>query len=159
VRHGRRAVRVCWALADPEPNAFVGRSGTHGRPWPHLRQRCCVERQRLRVRRPQVLATEVDVRSDVTSLAPQHADAKALLALTRGHSRIENHLHSGRDVTFDADRSQMRSGAAPHTFAACRNLVIGRLRRSGASNIAAALRTDAARPTDAALLVLSTGRL
>ena len=53
----------------------------------------------------------------------------------------------------------MRSGAVPQTFAACRNLVIALLRRSGALNIAAALRTYAARPADAALLVLSTGRL
>jgi hypothetical protein len=64
-----------------------------------------------------------------------------------------------RDVTFDEDRSQMRSGAIPQTFAACRNLAIGLLRRTGASNIAAALRTYAARPADATLIVLSTGRL
>ncbi|HZO31541.1 MAG TPA: hypothetical protein VFH48_36715 [Chloroflexota bacterium] len=64
-----------------------------------------------------------------------------------------------RDVTFDEDRSQMRVGAVAQTFAACRNLVIGLLRRSGATNIAAALRTYAARPADAALLVLATGRL
>ena len=64
-----------------------------------------------------------------------------------------------RDVTFDEDRSQMRTGAVPQTFAACRNLVIGLLRRSGATSIAAALRTYAARPADAALLILSMGRL
>ena len=46
-RHGRREVRVFWALADPEQNAYVGSSGTHRTPWPHLRQICCVERHRL----------------------------------------------------------------------------------------------------------------
>jgi predicted transposase YbfD/YdcC len=158
-RHGRREVRVFWALADPEHNAYVGSSGTHGTPWPHLRQICCVERHRLVVRRRQIIATEVDVRYYVTSLPPERADAKTLLALTRGHWRIENQLHYVRDVTFDEDRSQMRVGAVPHTFAACRNLVIGLLRRSGAASIAAALRTYAARPADAALLVLSMGRL
>lgn len=157
--HGRREVRVFWALADPEQNAYVGSSGTHGTPWPQLRQICCVERHRLQVRRGQIIATEAEVRYYVTSLAPERADAKALLALTRGHWGIENRLHHVRDVTFDEDRSQMHCGAVPQTFAACRNLVIGLLRRSGATNIAAALRTYAARPADAALLVLVTGRL
>lgn len=36
VRPGRRAVRVGWALADPEQNASVGSSGTQGTPGPHL---------------------------------------------------------------------------------------------------------------------------
>jgi predicted transposase YbfD/YdcC len=159
VRHGRREVRVFWALTDPEQNAYVGSSGTHGTPWPHLRQICCVERHRLHVRRGQIIATEMEVRYYVTSLAPEQADAKALLALTRGHWGIENRVHYVRDVTFDEDRSQMRTGAIPQTFAACRNLVIGLLRRAGSVNIAATLRTYAARPADAALLVLSPGRL
>jgi predicted transposase YbfD/YdcC len=150
---------VFWALADPELNAYVGSSGTHGTPWPHLRQICCVERHRLVVRRQQIIATDVDLRYYVTSLGPQHADAKALLALTRGHWGIENRLHHVRDVTFEEDRSQMRTGAVPQTFAACRNLAIGLLRRSGATNIAAALRTYAARPADATLFLLSAGRL
>jgi hypothetical protein len=158
-RHGRREVRLAWALADPAQNAYVGSSGTHATPWPHLGQLCCVERHRLQVRRGQIIATELEVRYYVTSLAPEHADAKALLALTRGHWGIENRLHYVRDVTFDEDRSQMRSGAIPQTFAACRNLVIGLLRRSGSTNIAAALRTYAARPADAALVILSTARV
>lgn len=152
-------MRLLWALADPEQNAYVGSSGTHGTPWPHLRQICCVERHRLQVRRGQIIASEREVRYYVTSLAPDQADARTLLALTRGHWRIENQLHYVRDVTFEEDRSQMRSGAVPHTFAACRNLAIGLLRRSGVTSIAAALRTYAARPADAALLVLSVGRL
>jgi len=158
-RHGRREVRVCWALADPEQNAYVGSSGTHGTPWPHLRQICCVERHRLQVRRGQIIASEREVRYYVTSLAPEQADAKALLALTRGHWGIENRLHYVRDVTFDEDRSQMRVGAVAQTFAACRNLAISLLRSAGAVSIAAALRTYAGRPADAALLVLSLGRL
>ena len=64
-----------------------------------------------------------------------------------------------RDVTFDEDRSQMRVGAVAQTFAACRNLAIGLLRAAGVVSIAASLRTYAARPADAALLVLSIGRL
>jgi hypothetical protein len=158
-RHGRREVRLLWALADPEQNAYVGSSGTHGTPWPHVGQICCVERHRLQVRRGQIIAIEREVRYYVTSLAPEQADAKALLALTRGHWSIENRLHHVRDVTFEEDQSQMRVGAVPHTFAACRNLAIGLLRRSGAANIAAALRTYAARPAEAALFVISAGRV
>jgi hypothetical protein len=154
-RHGRREVRVFWALADPEQNTYVGSSGTHGTPWPHLRQIGAVERHRLQVRRGQIIATEAEVRYYVTSLAPEQADAKTLLALTRGHWGIENRLHHVRDVTFEEDRSQMRAGSVAHTFAACRNLAIGLLRSAGAPNIAAALRTFAARPADAALLLLA----
>jgi hypothetical protein len=158
-RHGRREVRLVWALADPEQNAYVGSSGTHATPWPHLGQICCVERHRLQVRRGQIIATELEFRYYVTSLTPAQADAKALLTLIRGHWGIENRLHHVRDVTFEEDRAQMRCGAVAHTFAACRNLAIGRLRSAGATNIAAALRTYAARPTDAALLVITTGRV
>jgi hypothetical protein len=158
-RHGRREVRVCWALADPEQNAYVGSSGTHGTPWPHLRQIAAVERHRLQVRRGQVIATEREIRYYVTSLTPERADATVLSALARGHWGIENRLHHVRDVTFDEDRSQMRSGSVAHTFAACRNLAIALLRSDGAASIAAALRTFAARPADAALLVLATGLL
>jgi hypothetical protein len=158
-RHGRREIRLFWALADPEQNAYVGSSGTHGAPWPQLRQICAVERHRLHVRRGQIIATEAEVRYYVTSLTPEQADAKTLLALARGHWGIENRLHHVRDVTFDEDRSQMRCGAIPQTFAACRNLAIGLLRSDGAASIAAALRTFAARPGDAALLVLATGLL
>ena len=159
VRHGRREVRVFWALAAPELNAYVGSSGTHGTPWPHLRQICCVERHRLVVRRQEIIATDVDIRYYATSVSPTQADAKALLALTRGHWGIEYRLHYVRDVTFDEDRSQMRVGAVAQTFAACRNLAIGLLRSAGVVSIAAALRTYAARPADAALLVRSLGRL
>jgi hypothetical protein len=158
-RHGRREIRVCWALADPDQNAYVGSSGTHGTPWPHLRQVGAVERHRLQIRRGQIIATESEVRYYVTSLAPEQADATALLALARGHWGIENRLHHVRDVTFEEDRSQMRCGAIPQTFAACRNLALGLLRSAGAANIAAALRTFAARPADAALLILATGLL
>jgi len=156
-KHGRREVRALWALADPAQNAYVGSSGTHGTPWPHLRQLCRVERHRLTIRRGQVTATEVEVRYFVTSADPARADAQGLLAAIRGHWGIENRLHYVRDVTFDEDRCQVRGGAIPETLAACRNLVIALLRRAGTTNIAAGLRTYTARPAEAALLVLGAG--
>jgi hypothetical protein len=78
------------------------------------------------------------------------------LSLNREDGGIENRLHGGRDVTFDEDRSQIRSGAAPQVGAALRSLGIAWLRRHGASNIAAALRTCSARPRAAVALVLSS---
>lgn len=156
-RHGRREIRVLWALFVPELTAYVGSSGTHGTAWPHLRQLCRVERHRLTVRRGEVVETELDIRYVVTSAAVERADATGLLGALRGHWGIENRLHHVRDVTFDEDRCQIRGGAIPETMAACRNLAIALLRRAGVANIAAGLRTYAARPADAALLVLSAG--
>jgi hypothetical protein len=72
-------------------------------------------------------------------------------------ARIENKLHYVRDVTFDEDRSQVRSGAAPQATAACRNLALALLRRAGHANIAAATRTFAGRSGTAIALVASAG--
>ena len=48
----------------------------------------------------------------------------------RQHWGIENRLHDVRDVTFNEDRSTVRSGAAPQTLATCPNLAIALLRRA-----------------------------
>ena len=54
-----------------------------------------------------------------------------------------------RDVTFDEDRSQVRTGAAPQVLAGLRNLVISLVRRAGHSNVAAALRRHNAHLSEA----------
>lgn len=145
---------MLWALADPELNAYVGSSGTHGTAWPHLRQICRIERHRLTVRRGRVVVSEMEVHYSVTSALPTRADAKRLLGAIRGHWGIENRLHYVRDVSFDEDRCQVRGGAGPQVLATCRNLAIALLRQTGATNIAAGLRTYAARPAAATRLVL-----
>ena len=89
----------------------------------------------------------------ITSLPRQEAGPRRLLKLIRGHWGIENRLHWVRDVTFDEDRCQIRSEAAPQVMAALRNLVIGLFRLAGASNIAAALRAHAWEPVCALRLV------
>jgi len=94
----------------------------------------------------------------ITSLSPQQATPAQLLHLVRGHWGIENRLHWVRDVTFDEDRCQIRTGAAPQVMAALRNLVIGVFRLSGVRNIAAALRTHAWHaPRAIALVTASDG--
>jgi hypothetical protein len=85
----------------------------------------------------------------ITSLWPHEADAGRLLSMKRGHWRIENCLHYVRDVTYGEDKSQVRTGNAPRVMAALRNTAIGVMRLSGTTNIASALRRDAARPREA----------
>ena len=76
----------------------------------------------------------------VTSLSPAQADPARLLALNRGHWEIENRLHWVRDVTFDEDRSQVRTRNGPRVMATLRNLAISILRLAGARFIAKAVR-------------------
>ena len=56
---------------------------------------------------------------------------------------IENRLNWVRDVTWDEDRSQVRTGTGPRAMASIRNLAIGILRVNGTTNIAQALRHHA----------------
>ena len=95
----------------------------------------------------------VEVVYGVTSLRPERAPPKHLLALVRGQWQIENKLHWVRDVTFDEDRSQVRSGNIPQVLAALRNTTIGLLRWAGHTNIAAACRRLAAQPVQALALI------
>ncbi len=92
----------------------------------------------------------------VTSLGPERADAARLLTLVRQHWHIENRSHWVRDVTFDEDRSQVRVGSIPQVMAALRNTVIGLLRFSGTTKIAATTRRFAARPSEAIALLRAT---
>jgi predicted transposase YbfD/YdcC len=82
----------------------------------------------------------------VTSLAACQAGPAQLALYLRQHWRIENGLHYIRDVSFGEDASQVRTGTAPRTMAALRNLAIGALRLAGATNIAAATRHHHANP-------------
>lgn len=155
-RHGRDEVRLLWALADPVVLRGAGSHGSVGAPWPHLRQVARVERHRTVHRRGHVHRS-VEVTYAITSLPPERADARTLLRHLRGHWGIENRTHWVRDATFDEDRSQVRSGAAPQVMAATRNLAIALRHRAGHTNLAAALRTYAGRPADAVTLVLCRG--
>jgi hypothetical protein len=145
---------MLWALADPALNARAGEAGTHQAPWPHLAQVCRIRRRRVGVGTGEV---GDEVGYAITSLPPARADAGTLLALLRAHWGIENRLHYVRDVTFDEDRSAVRTDAAPQVCAARRNLVIALLRRAGATDVAAACRTFAGRPRTAIALTASAG--
>ena len=71
----------------------------------------------------------------------------------RGQWTIENRTHWVRDVTFDEDRSQVRTGHVPQVMAAIRHTAIGLLRLAGETNIAAACRRMAAQPEQALALI------
>ncbi len=90
----------------------------------------------------------------ITALTPQEADPHRLLELVRGHWGIENSSHYVRDVTFQEDRSQLRSGQAPQIMAALRNLAITLIHRQGSSRIAATRRHFASHPRQAFRLLL-----
>lgn len=67
----------------------------------------------------------------ITSLTSQQLPPAKLLELVRNHWGIENRSHWVRDVTYDEDRSQIRTGNAPRMMAILRNLAIAILRRLG----------------------------
>lgn len=67
----------------------------------------------------------------MTSLSPEKASPEALLALNRDGWSIENKSHYVRDVTYDEDRSQVRTRNAPRVMASVRNTAIGLLRLFG----------------------------
>jgi predicted transposase YbfD/YdcC len=118
--------------------------------WPGLAQVFQIERHvTMKASRVQ----RYDVVYGVTSLCPDQAGPERLLGLVRQHWQIENQVHWVRDVTFDEDRSQVRSGNIPQVMAAFRNTVLGLIRRAGETNIAAACRRLAAQPWLALALV------
>jgi predicted transposase YbfD/YdcC len=116
--------------------------------WPGVRQVFRLQRQRTVKSH-----TAVEEVYGITSLSPEQADAERLLSLVRGHWGIENSLHWVRDVTFGEDACRVRTGQAPRFLAACRNLAISLLHRTGARNKAAALRYDGAKPHEAIILI------
>lgn len=89
----------------------------------------------------------------VTSLSAARATPARLLELGQGHWHRENQSHWVRNVTCDADRSQVRGGNIPQVMAALRTTAIGLLRWQGYTNIAAACRQLAAQPARALALI------
>jgi predicted transposase YbfD/YdcC len=92
----------------------------------------------------------------VTSSGRERASAERLLAMARGHWKIENRLHRVRDQSLGEDGCRVRTGEAPEILAGIRNAGLWLLRASGLSNIAAALRRHAAKPLEALGLVMNS---
>ena len=138
--HGRLEVREL--VASTELNEFLGTR------WPGVEQVFCLTRTVLQ--RGQV---RIQMAYGISSLAPRHACASRLLALVRAHWRIENRLHYRRDVTLGEDRSQVRTGRAPHVLAALNNLVLALFDFLGVQNVPQYMRLLDAQPHQAVRLV------
>ncbi|MEU1763307.1 ISAs1 family transposase [Micromonospora sp. NPDC005652] len=128
--HGRREFRTC--------KIFTISTGID---FPHAAQAIQI-RRRSRHDEPKRFTTETVYA--ITDLQVHQAKPDQLAAWIRGHWSIENKIHWVRDVTYDEDRSQIRTGTGPQVMAALRNAAIGALRLAGVTNIAAANRHHAA---------------
>lgn len=124
--------------------------------WPGLQQVFEIER---RVTKKKTGAQRTEVVYGLTSLRAEVASAEKLLEIVRGHWTIENKSHWVRDVTFDEDRSQVRTGNIPQVMTSLRNTAIGIMRLIGETNIAAACRKFAARPWTVLALIGVPGRI
>lgn len=128
--HGRvevRSVRVrSVGSADPLPG------------FPSARQMIMVVRERATLRGEKL--GDPEVAFGITSLSRKDASPRTLASMLRGHWCIENGLHYVRDVTFDEDRSRVRTGSGPRVMASMRNLAIAIHRLNGEKNIASATR-------------------
>ena len=93
----------------------------------------------------------------ITSADHHAAPPATLAAWVQGHWDwgIENRLHWVRDLAFDEDRSQVRTGNAPRLIATLRNTATSLLRLAGWTNIAHALRHHARHPQRTLTLLLT----
>ncbi len=128
--HGRREIRTLKILTI-----------STGIDFPHAAQAMQIRRRRRRLDEPKRFTTETVYA--ITDLRVHQAKPHQLAAWIRGHWSIENKIHWVRDVTYDEDRSQIRTGTGQQVMAALLNAAIGVLRLNGFNNIAAANRRHA----------------
>jgi predicted transposase YbfD/YdcC len=95
------------------------------------------------------------VRYGITSLPPAVGSPRRLLALKRGHWRIENQSHRAKDVNLGDDASLVHADAGPTIVALLRDAALNVLRVAGCSQTASQLRRHAQFPEEAVALVTS----
>ena len=117
-----------------------------GLAFPHAAQAIQIVRRRRALTGKNNKKWSTETMYAITSLTATQARPAELAAIIRGHWLIEDRLHWVRDVTYDEDRSQVRTGNGPRVMASLRNLAITVLRLTGETSIAAALRYNARRP-------------
>ena len=126
--HGRRARRTIKAALAPAWIEFAGAA------------------QVAQVRRTVTKKGKKTVEVVYLITSDSEAGPATLAAWIRGHWEIENKLHWVRDVTYQEDKSLVRTGNAPRVMATLRSLAISLLRLDGHANIAAANRHHARDP-------------
>ena len=125
--HGRLEQRTVTAIADE----------TGYLDWPAVMQVLKIER------RTQFLRTGAwrnETSLAITSLSPERASSRRLLALTRHHWGIENGLHYRRDTTLQEDRTRISHPQQAEVMAVLNNFVIGLACKLGFRNLASAQR-------------------
>jgi predicted transposase YbfD/YdcC len=138
--HGRRVRRTIKVLAAPAWVTFTGAAQV-------AQIRRTVTRRGTKT---------VEVVYIITSADHRAAPPRVLAAWVQGHWGIENRIHWVRDVDYDEDRCQIRTGNGPQVMATLRNTAISLHRLAGATNIAEALRHHARQPDRAINLVLTS---
>jgi predicted transposase YbfD/YdcC len=126
--HGRRARRTIKAVLAPAWIEFEGAA------------------QVAQLRRTVTRNGRKTVEVVYLITSDRDAGPATLAAWVRGHWEIENCLHWVRDVTYQEDKSLVRTGNAPRVMASLRSLAISLLRLDGHTNIAAAHRHHARDP-------------
>jgi predicted transposase YbfD/YdcC len=126
--HGRRARRTIKAALAPAWIEFDGAA------------------QVAQVRRTVTKKGRKTVEVVYLITSDRDADPATLAAWVRSHWEIENKLHWVRDVTYQEDKSLVRTRNAPRVMASLRSLAISLLRLDGQTNIAAANRHHARDP-------------
>jgi predicted transposase YbfD/YdcC len=126
--HGRRARRTIKVALAP---AWIGFDGAA---------------QVAQLRRTVVTKGKKTVEVVYLITSDRSASPETLAAWVRCHWHIENKLHWVRDVTYQEDKSLVRTGNAPRVMASLRSLAISILRLDGHTNIAAANRHHARDP-------------
>ncbi|MCI1748414.1 MAG: ISAs1 family transposase [Acidipropionibacterium sp.] len=137
--HGRRVRRTLKVVQAPENLGFEG----------------AVQVAQLRRVATRKGRKTTEVVYLITSAGLPAAPPARLAAWVRGHWAVENRLHWVRDVTFDEDRHQARTGSAPQVMATLRSVAIGIHRMRGEANIARAIRQAAWDPLATCDLVLT----
>ena len=108
--------------------------------FPHARQVIQITRDRVAVATGE---RSREVVYAICSVAFEHAHPRVIATWLREHWSIENAVHWVRDVTFDEDRSTVRTGTAPQVMASLRNTALNLHRLAGSDNIAEACRVTA----------------
>jgi predicted transposase YbfD/YdcC len=133
--HGRRVRRTIKAVQVPDWIDFPGAA------------------QIIQLRRTRTIKGRktIEVVYVICSLDMIAAPAATVATWIQGHWAVENALHWVRDVVFDEDRHQLRTGNGPQVMATLRNTAISLLRLAGHTKIATALRhhgRSTSRPID-----------
>ena len=129
--HGRVETRTLKVLTTARGIGF-----------PHARQVIQIIRDRVSVATGE---RSREIVYAICSVAFEHAHPRTIASWLRDHWSIENAVHWVRDVTFDEDRSTVRTGTAPQVMASLRNTALNLHRLAGADNIAEACRVTAFR--------------